>query len=41
MGGCIDWSALPILAAVHGQDDIELLIHQLITIRTFNTPPEQ
>lgn len=34
MGGGIDWSALPILAEIHGITDIELLVEQLILIRT-------
>lgn len=33
MGGVIDWSALPILAEIHGITDIELLVEQLVTIR--------
>ncbi len=34
MGGQIDWSALPILAEIHGIDDIEMLSEQLIAIRS-------
>jgi len=29
----IDWQALPILAAMYGVEDVELLIHQLLAIR--------
>jgi len=39
MQGCIDWNALPILAAVYGQDDIELLLFQLIAIREYQNTP--
>ena len=33
MGGTIDWAALPLLVEIHGVDDIELLIDQLVAIR--------
>ena len=32
MGG-IDWAGLPLAAALHGVDDVELLIHQLLAIK--------
>jgi len=35
MGGQIDWSALPVLCEVHGVDDVERLIRELIAIRAF------
>lgn len=33
MGGEIEWAAVPIFAAMHGVNDIELLIAWLIAIR--------
>lgn len=39
MGG-IDWAALPIIAEMIGFTDIELLIEQLVAIRTYKSQPE-
>lgn len=33
MGGEINWTALEILAEIHGVNDIELLVEQLMVIR--------
>ena len=33
MGGCIDWSALPLLCELHAVPDIEGTVAQLILIR--------
>lgn len=41
MGGQIDWSAVEILAEIHGVIDIPLLVEQLIAIRTHLTPDQQ
>lgn len=35
MGGVIDWSAVEVLAAIHGVEDITILVDQLVTIRDF------
>lgn len=35
MGGCIDWTALPIVAEMYGIIDIETLVVQLATIRNW------
>lgn len=36
MGG-IDWSALPIVTELLGIEDVEQLIRDLVTIRSFQT----
>lgn len=41
LGGRVDWSALPIVAARLGVDDIEWLSTLLLTIRDFNVEREQ
>jgi hypothetical protein len=33
MGGDLQWSALPVLCAIHGIEDVESLISQLVAIR--------
>lgn len=35
MGGVIDWQGLEVLAAMHGVEDIDVLIDQLVAIREF------
>lgn len=35
MGGTIDWSAIPIIAEMFGVIDVESLIMQVVTIRTW------
>jgi hypothetical protein len=35
MGGVVDFSALPIVSAVLGVDDVELLVRELCLIRDF------
>jgi hypothetical protein len=35
MGGCIDWTALPIVSEILGIEDVELLLDRLVTIREF------
>jgi len=31
----LDWQALPLLAEIHGVEDIEMLIEELVIIREF------
>ncbi len=37
MGGCIDWSALPIICDLLGVSDPEMLVSQLVLIRNAQT----
>lgn len=37
MGG-IDWAGLPLACAVFGVRDVELLIHRLVTLKTYRPP---
>jgi hypothetical protein len=36
LGGVIDWAGLPVVAALVGAENIELLIRHLVLIRDFN-----
>ena len=33
MAGELNWAALPILCEIHGIEDVELLVRQLLAIR--------
>lgn len=39
MGG-IDWQGLSLMVALHGVEDVELLVQRLITIKTHRPPTE-
>lgn len=38
MGG-LDWAGLPLMCGLHGVQDVESIVHRLITIKT-HRPPE-
>jgi hypothetical protein len=39
--GAIDWSGLPVMVELFGVDDVDLLLHQLLVIKTHRPPDKE